>query len=109
MSISRFAEETEILDHDSDYYDNPDIITNNIQTEKLVRKMQLYLRLDITKALIDLIDFYDWSTIYYVYNYQEAISNIEVLFDHQNKNPNFVEKIIMRKVVDIHNCRDMLR
>ena len=74
---------------------------NNIYTEKIKQKMQLYLRLDITKALIDLIDFYDWNTIYYVYNYNEAITNIEVLFDYQNKNPKFVEKIIMRKKIKL--------
>jgi hypothetical protein len=34
---------------------------------------------------------------------------MEKLFEHQNNDPNFVPKILARRVSDIENCRDMLR
>lgn len=71
--------------------------------------MQLYLRVDFIPAVIELIRFYEWKTVYYIYNYDEAFQNIEILFDRQNKDSKFVENIILRKVIDIFDCRDMLR
>lgn len=92
-----------------DYYEAPDLTKNEIKTEKLNTNMQIYLRIDFIPALIELIRFYEWKTVFYIYNYDEAIINIETLFDTQNKDSKFVENIILRKVIDIHDCRDILR
>ena len=70
---------------------------------------QIYLRPDIVPALIELVKFHEWTTIYYVYNHEYGLVNLESLFDHQNRVPGFLDKLLIRKVDDIHNCRDMLR
>lgn len=92
-----------------DYYEAPDLTKNEIKTEKSNTNMQVYLQMDFVPALIELIRFYEWKTVYYIYSYDEAVKNIESLFDVQNKDSKFVENIILRKVIDIYDCRDMLR
>lgn len=34
---------------------------------------------------------------------------MQSLFAYQNKHPNFAKKILLRKIIDIHDCLDMLR
>jgi hypothetical protein len=70
---------------------------------------RLFMRPDIMPVLIDLIKYYEWPNIYYIYNYPQALLNLEVLFDAQNKNFNSTGKVLIRKIVEITDCRDMLR
>jgi hypothetical protein len=39
----------------------------------------------------------------------KAILNLESLIEYQNNDVDFAEKILVRRVNEIHNCRDMLR
>jgi hypothetical protein len=70
---------------------------------------QIYMRPDLAPALISLIDFYDWHTIYYIYNYQQAITNMEKLFEQQNNDPKFLFRMLVRRASETLNFRDMLR
>jgi hypothetical protein len=38
-----------------------------------------------------------------------ALVNLEELLEYQSKNPSFAEKIVIRKIKNIINCRNMLR
>lgn len=38
-----------------------------------------------------------------------AIVHLESLFDYQLKNSGFAKKIVIRKIKNINNCRNMLR
>ncbi len=58
-----------------DYYENPEIITQANQypdTQSGDSIFQLYLRPDLTPALISIINFYSWPRVYYIYNYQQG-------------------------------------
>ena len=70
---------------------------------------QIYLRPDISSILIEIIKFYEWKDVYYIYNYPQALTSLENLFDYQNRHVNFTIKILVRKITDIKDCRDMLR
>lgn len=69
----------------------------------------IYLRPDISPILIEIIKFYEWRDVFYIYNYPQALLNLERLFDYANENVNFTNKILVRKITDIKDCRDMLR
>jgi hypothetical protein len=59
----------------SDYYENPEIITQTNpypDSRSGDAVYQLYLRPDLTPALISIINFYEWPRIYYIYNYQQG-------------------------------------
>jgi hypothetical protein len=103
-------------DYDIDYegINNNKLLTQVNDYTKFSKKTkiisQLYLRPDIIPAIVELIKFYDWPTVYYIYNYEHAMINLETLFEYQNNNPKFViERILIRKIIDINNFRDMLR
>jgi hypothetical protein len=101
-------------DYDIDYDGNSNkYLTQVNDYTKFSKKTkvisQLYLRPDIIPTVVELIKFYDWSTVYYIYNYEHAMINLESLFEYQNNNPKFVERILIRKIIDINNFRDMLR
>jgi hypothetical protein len=102
-------------DYDIDYEGNNSnkLLTQVNDYTKFSKKKkiisQLYLRPDIIPTIVELIKFYDWPTVYYVYNYEHAMINLESLFEYQNNNPKFVERILIRKITDINNFRDMLR
>lgn len=110
----------ESLEADNEYEAVDDGLAEEIQAESLEIEdasaddydfmgSQIYLRPDIAPALIDLIKYYSWNYVYYIYNHEEAIYNMETLFDYQLKNVDFAKKILIRKVKNIQNCRDMLR
>lgn len=84
-----------------------DEATNNPRQTTSTR---IYLRPDIMPAVIDLIKLYEWTNIYYIYNYPQAMYNLETLLDYQNKNSNSSSgKVFIRKIIDVKDCRDMLR
>ncbi len=41
----------------------------------------IFLKPDITPALISLIEYYKWSRIYYIYNYDQGIFNFRIFFN----------------------------
>jgi hypothetical protein len=58
-----------------DYYENPEIITQANQypdSRSGDDIYQLYLRPDLTPALISIVNFYEWPRVYYIYNYQQG-------------------------------------
>ena len=68
---------------------------------ELIPHSQLFLRPDVIPALTELIKHYKWHTIYYIYNYDAALSNLDSLLDLQNKNLTPIDKILIRKITDI--------
>jgi hypothetical protein len=93
-------------------YDDEISSSREIKIKRLNQKSStpFYLKPDISNTLIDLMKYYEWTTVYYVYNYDEAVVKLESLFDYQMKNlNNFTRKIIIRKVKNVNNCLDMLR
>jgi hypothetical protein len=82
-AIFRLSRNVEALD---DYNNQVDYENNEIQTEisdfsnftnEEDQTSQIYLRPDLSQAIIELIKFYEWSTIYYVYNYDHGKPNIK--------------------------------
>lgn len=108
------AEDSE-YDDAVDSYDMNDIITktNEYPELNLVRSanhtFQIYIRPDLTPAIISIIEFFEWSRIYYIYNYQQAVVNLEKLFDYQNGDRDLQSIFLLRRVVNINSCHDMLR
>ena len=68
---------------------------------ELIPHSQLFLRPDVIQALTELLKHYKWHTIYYIYNYDAALSNLDFLLDLQNKNLTPIDKILIRKITDI--------
>ena len=106
-------DEAEYEMSEDEYYENQGIIAQSSEYpdsgESEDSAYQLYLRPDLTPALISIINFYEWPRVYYIYNYQQAVANMEKLLEYQNSDPAFLQRILIRRVSDIHNCRDMLR
>jgi hypothetical protein len=116
-NVSKSKENTSDGDDDEDY-DSNNVSDGKILTEindfthlnsKSRLVSQIYLKPDIVPTIIEMIKFYDWYTVYYVYNYDHAIVNLEAVFEYQNSHPKFLEKLLIRKIIDTNNFRDMLR
>ena len=122
-----------------DYSNNDELLLESLEIDDQDSNLkdnsptQLYLRPDLALAMIELISSYGWTNIYYIYNHEQgklavsrplgarfhqlgllfvpkpAIVHLESLFDYQLKNSGFAKKIVVRKIKNINNCRNMLR
>ena len=75
-------EQFEYSDHSPTSSSNNDILiqihNKSVETasggtgEYYPRPSQIYLRPDISPILIEMIKFYDWADVYYIYNYPQG-------------------------------------
>lgn len=103
-------------------YENKENFNTGIEYLKNMNKVsssskehrQLYMRPNLAPVLIELIKFYRWPSIYFIYNHEHGALNLASLVQYQLENQNYLisnvlKRIYPRKVTDVKKCREMLR
>jgi len=62
------------------------------------------MSVELSKMLVELISYYQWNQIFYVYNYENAVTKIESII-----NSNVQTEILVRKIKNLNQSSDVLR
>ncbi len=103
-------------EYETKNYNNGIEYLKNMKKELATKteEKQIYLRPLISDILIEMVRYYRWESVYFVYNHEHGELNLAALMQFQLDNqkhmiPDLLNNIHVRKLTHVKNARGMLR
>ena len=62
------------------------------------------MTVELSKILVEIISYYKWNQVFYIYNHENAVNTIESIIKSKIQT-----EILVRKIKNINHVTDVLR